>query len=310
MFKEFFSNNLGLKLFSLLLAVLFEFHFYSPDNSRTATVSSVLEIRNVPQDQMVTSSFFGKGDWLVRLTVRGPAPSVDQVVSSPPKIIVQAPGEESRGFKVVLSKNLVTLPPGVELVGTLPQSVEFRLHRLVHKRLNVEPNIVGDVPPGYRLEGVTATPSSVMVSGPLSELETVVSVQTEEINWAEVNGRKHIQVALKGVSVNSELEENMVDVELRVPPSTEEKVFEKMSVKVLAPSGYAATLEPSNVNVVVGGPIGLIQGLNSDSVELTVDASALSEGTHRLAIDANLPQGLRIVRTEPKEVKVVLVTKK
>ena len=70
--------------------------------------------------------------------------------------------------------------------------------------------------------------------------------------------------------------------------------------------GLAVMEIPAEVDVVLNGRQDIIRAITPQNIRAFVDLRALAEGTHRISPDAEVPQGVRILRFAPPQVTVVL----
>ena len=88
-----------------------------------------------------------------------------------------------------------------------------------------------------------------------------------------------------------------------------EKSFDQVAVQVVAPAGFAATVEPSKAAMVVTGAKKEVEKLENENLVLIADATGLTEGKHELALQGVFGGNVRVLKTYPEKVKVILVKK-
>ncbi|OVE79960.1 hypothetical protein BVY02_01810 [bacterium J17] len=306
--KSFFTENLSFKILSVLLAVLLEVYFYSPDNSVITEITAFVEVRNVPSTQMIVSPPRGERGLFGSVKIKGPSTLVDQVRNVTQTFRVDLPDNVGDRYLVQLSGSQLNLPAGVEVLEVYPPAIHFRFEKVIKKELEVELDRVGVPPKGYVLDELKMSPSSVLVRGPYSELEGISSVKSETFDISGLTGSGRHEVQLEKIGPLSSYNVNVVAVDLVITPIPLEKSFKKINVTVLAPPGYAATVEPSKVNVTLSGPPNELVALAKSEINLVADGRDLGEGKHIIEITGDLPEGVKIIRTEPKSVNVTLVT--
>ncbi len=298
---------MSLKLISLILAVLLELYFYSPDNSVSVTVLGSIEVRNVPSSFMFINPPRGEKGIPARIEIRGPRPLVEQVRASTHRFEIEYPPDQPLLYTVNVDYRQLWLPPGVEVLEVSPSNLTLEFEHKVEKKLPVEVEKTGQLPPGYRLDGITVTPDSISAQGPESELGTLQSLKTQKLNLDGVTDSRKFELALDFRGKLSQLGAHAVTVEVLVSPIPGEKSFEKVSVRVLAPHGFAGTVEPSKVKVKLAGPKEALDKLTSASIELQADGRELTEGRHEVPVVGSLPPGVSVYSSEPKQVTVNLV---
>ncbi len=308
MIREFVTENLGLKILSLMLAILLEAYFYSPDNSIIATFNATIELQNLRSDYMVVSPPVGERGLTAKFSAKCPKQMVDDLRGTAHRFLVDVPNGEPTSFKVALNPLQLRLPAGVEITEIDPPTISVTLDKVIRKKLLVVVDKIGEPALGYRVDEVVL-PETVTAQGPKSELDGFNIVNTEKVDISSIKETRQMNVELVNKGPLTTLLENAVTVELRVTPIPAEKTFSRAAVKVLAPSGYAASVEPSTVEVTLGGPANSLEELKGSSLELVADSSALGAGRHEVGLSIrNLP-GVSVVRTKPSKVGVTLVKK-
>jgi hypothetical protein len=193
-------GNLGLKLASLLLALLLYGHVVT-DQEREETVPIPVRVSGLP-DSLATS-----GDLPQRINarVRGKWRDLIRLSLTPHGLPLDLAGVEPGQFRATITAEDVQrraipaeLAKGVLVSEVLdPRTVDVRVEPRVEKRVRVVPRVVGSPAAGYRLDGeAAATPDSVTVSGPASVLAGIDSLVTLAVDIAGERAKIQRQVDL------------------------------------------------------------------------------------------------------------------
>ncbi len=152
--------------------------------------------------------------------------------------------------------------------------------------LAVKVVVRGQVANGYRLDNISVFPAVVTVysSDPtlVSSLPGVVETQALDLQNMSNNINTRLGLDLpSGVSVvgdpNVAIQADISAIESSLTLSDE-------NVEVTGlPSDMSATISPLTVDVIISGPLPLLDTLTHQDVHITVDATGLSEGAHQLA---------------------------
>ena len=70
------------------------------------------------------------------------------------------------------------------------------------------------------------------------------------------------------------------------------------------PQNVEAVLETDGSEIVIRGPVSVINSIDEEAVRLYVDVSNISRGENRLRIMADIPAGVELVAIEPNEAVV------
>ncbi len=174
------TRNLGLKLASLILALVMWFVVSAPRREQPAerTYAATVSIVSLSREFVITTPI--REDINVRL--RGRRSDLDVLSSRMLEATVdlkwvQQPGEAT----ITLRPQVFNVPPDVEVVSIDPNKLRFRVEALRQRAVTIRPFLVGEVPPGYVVGQATANPDRALVSGPASQILAMTEVGTERI---------------------------------------------------------------------------------------------------------------------------------
>ena len=187
-FRKRLLSNFGLKLVSLLIAVLLWLAISSAPLTEIA-FSVPVEFRNVSDGVEVTSENIPQAEVRVRgpiRVVRELKPSDIHVVLDMADVSLSPTGE--RTFD--LNARLVRVPAGVEVVQVVPSYMRLSFDKRGSRRLEVRARVVGSFPPGYKISSVTVEPASVTVIGPEKHLKAMEAAMTDLIDASGVMGKQ------------------------------------------------------------------------------------------------------------------------
>jgi YbbR domain-containing protein len=154
-----------------------------------------------------------------------------------------------------------------------------------YRDLAVKVVVEGQVASGYRLANLQVFPPVVTVySGDpavVSELPGVVETQPLRLQDASNDLTTRLELNLPaGVSV---VGERTVLIQAGILPIESSLTLSDEQVEVTGlPSGLTAQISPTSVDVIVFGPLPLLDTLTRQDVRVTVDVTGLLPGTHQL----------------------------
>lgn len=305
--KSFAGEYVGLKLISLFLAILLELYFYSADNSVRASLQAKVEVKNIPPGMTIVKPEDHQGGIPVSIEVRGPRPLIEQVRTAIHNFTVEYPDTSPPTYNVVLNPRQIWLPPGVELLEVRPPSLSIDVERLLTRELPVKVDYEGALREGFRLERVAAVPATVIARGPARFVESLKEILTKRLDVRDVVEPKRMEVPLIPPDPRVTLSTAMSTVEFVVTEIPAEKSFDNINVQVVAPHGFAASVQPTKAKVTLGGPAPQLDAIDPKGLIVRADARSLSEGKSELPLEADLPAGVSVVETKPKRVTVTLV---
>lgn len=178
-FRDFFTRNRGLKLFSLLLAFALWLILIPEEKTyseRTLTVP--LETRNIPPDMELVERPAATVDVAVRASNR----LLNEISAA--SITARLDLERASIYQEMypLNASAVVVPQGAEIVAISPTLVHLKLEKTRQMDLEVAPMIVGKVGAGFHIAKIEVTPARVPVKGPESKIRTRDRLSTSPID--------------------------------------------------------------------------------------------------------------------------------
>ncbi len=308
--RGLFKKNLGLKLFSLLLAVLLELHLIGPENMVETAILVNVEVRNLPANTMIVSPKGGDRGLFVKTRVRGPRNLVERIEPLSQRFFVELPTPPPSTFRSALSLAQLRLDGRIGVLSIEPPFIEIKLEPIVKKDLLVVVDRLGEPAKGFKFKNTKVTPETVIAKGPRSELDGFDLIKTQPIDIGGLEANSQRQVALERKGEFTMLAVDAVTVEVEIEPVITQRVISRARVKVSAPSGFAAVAEPSVTKLTLAGPQRSLDQLLPERVTMSANGAQLGAGQHELELQPlDLPEGVTVLKAEPSKVKVNLVAK-
>jgi len=308
--RGLFKQNPGLKLMSLLFAITLELYLYSPDNSVTLDLVVPVRLVNLPASKMVVGPHGEHGSekgFFATVVVRAASPIMDQVKAGSYSFNIEVPESVQKTFTASFKANDLNLPRRVQVLDIQPEKIEFEVEDIAQRELRVVIPFEGEPDGGYRAGAFKIFPDRVRAYGPATELEGINIIETEKISVANLTKSKVFDVPLKSVGKLTALAVNTVSVEVPVYPIESTKTFNKLSITVVAPDGYAATVSPSKVDVTVAGPQRALELLQRQDIQLIADGRFLTDGKYLVDVGAKLPDGIKLIDSNPLQVELTVM---
>lgn len=198
--RSLFLDNVGLKLASFFLAALLYAHVVTEQQRENVVsipisisgLADSLAIRGTPPAH-VGATVRGKWKDLIRLGLSNPLLPLDLTGIGPGPYVEPITSDKilARAFPPELAKVVQ-----VTSIGD-PGEVAFAIEPKVEKWVAVRARLAGEVAPGWRLTGgATVDPESVLVTGPLSAVESADTLDTLPVDIGEERERIQRQVSL------------------------------------------------------------------------------------------------------------------
>jgi YbbR domain-containing protein len=180
-----------------------------------------------------------------------------------------------------------------------------------YRDMAVKVNVAGQVATGYRLTNISVNPPVVTVFAGDAELVSsipgVVETQPLDLQNADADITTRLPLDLPpGVSV---VGEQTVLIQASVSPIESSLTLADENVQILnLPTGLTAQVSPAVVDVIVSGPLPLLDTLTRQDVRVTVNLEGLGEGAHQLTPRVEvLISDIDVESVLPGTIEVVLV---
>jgi len=245
------------------------------------------------------------------VTVSGPAAAVEQVQAVRVEVAVD-------GARETIKRELPLVP--IDAEGQRVTGVDIDPSRATitvavrqlggYRDVAVKVRLVGQVASGYRITNVTVSPPVVTVFSqePQKVRDLPGFVETEPLDITGATDDIDARLKLVLPEDISLVGEDTVLVQVSVA-AIETSITMSLPVEV---TGLDADLEvkeisPQLVDVILSGPLPVLESLQPSAVRVTVDASGLAAGTYQLAPNVEvLKQQVQVESFLPVTVEVTL----
>ncbi|MBI3160040.1 MAG: hypothetical protein HYZ26_10625 [Chloroflexi bacterium] len=194
-------------------------------------------------------------------------------------------------------------PEEVSVAQTIRQAGGYR-------DLAVKVETLGQLSSGYRVTNISVSPPTVTVFSQdpqlVAQMPGFVSTQPLDLTGADDDIETRLGVILPdGVTLVGD--ERSVLVQVGVA-AIETSIQFSVEVEVLGlGQGLAAEISPPTVDLILSGPLPVLDSLTPEDVRVYADLTGLGEGTHLVELEGEiLPTGVRIDSLTPANVEVVI----
>jgi YbbR domain-containing protein len=205
-----------LKLISLCLALLLELYFYSQDNSVTQLVSAVVEFQNIPDNRIIVDPPHAEQGIPAHIEVYGPKSMVQQIATGFHVLKIPFPENAPFSFPVDVEYETLRFPPSVAILNAKPARLTVRTVELVRKEVPIELEIVGVPKAGFKVTNTKVFPKTVILKGPLQELQKVKHITPEPVLLDDINKTTKFELRVSAPGEFSSLNVNLVGVDIEV----------------------------------------------------------------------------------------------
>lgn len=211
--KNLFFKNWGLKLFSLLIALVLWLTLIPPEKiSSDKTLTVPLELYNIPSETELVE----KPPSTVMVTIRAPQRIINQINSATVHVVLNLEKARVDQREYPLNKNMISIPEGAEVKDFHPSQVNLRLERTKEIMLEVVPNIIGELKEGLKIEKIEVIPPKVPIKGPESKVKDKYKVRTGPLDISSLTQSTEVEVDLILPSPDLKLASSQTKVRIRI----------------------------------------------------------------------------------------------
>ncbi len=302
--QEILLGNIWLKSFSLVVAVVFWF-FVRVANKPEVGFMVPLEFRNLPSHLETVSE---KGaSYEVEVRVKGSPTLLSNLSSRQIKAFVNLSEAQPGETTYHLSSHNISLPRGLKTVKIFPSQVKLTIEPIVKRLVPIEPVILGLPAEGYELAQVKIFPETIEVSGPKSKIEELKAVRTSSIDISgtdkSINTKANIMPLVTGMKVATK---TPIEVRVILKEKHIDKKFKQLPIELLPP-GKKGIINPQTIDVIVQGPISLINKMKKNDIRVTLDLSSLKPDEQELPACISLPPDTIMLEAFPKKIKIIKI---
>jgi YbbR domain-containing protein len=241
-----------------------------------------------------------------QVTVSGPSTYVAQVVEAVTQVSVQDASANVEG-----EYRLQPLDSEGQIVPRVTLALE-RVHAhipielsLFYRPLVVKVALEGQFASGHRITEISVEPPSVTVFGSPSVIAALPGfIETEPISlegaYADVVAQPALHVPPNVSIVLNEQPVVRVSIE---PIQSSLTVVITPEIQGLAP-GFTFTISPETVEVILSGPLPVLDSLDADDVRVVLDLFDLLVETHQIEPQIVVPEGVTAQSVNPATVQV------
>jgi YbbR domain-containing protein len=199
------------------------------------------------------------------------------------------------------------LSSDMEVLDLNPDTLSLYIEKVIDKKVKIEPSLNLNYKPGYSLAtDVGIYPDSAVVTGPVSYLNEISSVPTQEIRLLDLDSKITEQVSLAdlpGLSYNV----NNVTVTLDVQKIVD-KNFDNLLVSVIdIPGDREVVLLPNRISVGVRGGINILGKLNEEEIKIYVYyRDVVLDTLGSVAPNVEIPANTSLIYTKPERLRYII----
>ena len=232
---------------------------------------------------------FQAGDTTVeptQIAISGPESIVKQAVRA--RVLIKLDGKRENidgDFDIQVMDENNSLLNGITIN---PQSAQVMVPlnpQSGYRDLAVKVVVNGQVAGGYRLENIAVLPQVITVYSPDSELVNGLPavVETQPLDLQNASENISTRLALNLPETITIVGTKTVEVQVAITPIETSLTLLDQPINLIGlPDGFAAQISPPTVDVIISGPLPVLDALTPQDIAVTVDVTGLDLGTHQL----------------------------
>ncbi len=299
------------KLIALFFALLVYYTVQITQLGAERSISGIPVKIEIPNDLINISA----QNPTVTVMVRGSQRRIKELSPSDFKVKITVKESEfipDSQYPLRISPQDVRSPHMIKVLEVRTSTEGLTLERKERRRVGIRPqfNSLNKLPGDFTVSGVKFTPDKVWITGPVSQVRNLESIQTEPIPLDDTTVESfEYEVGLltpKRVTVDPDKVAAMVSVKREFVT----RVFHSVPVRRLNAADAAGLkvemLSTPNVDITVNGPKGKIAELDSSKIKPYVDLSGLEEpGSYNVTCECWLTApGITVKSIFPSTIKV------
>jgi YbbR domain-containing protein len=301
--KNLLLNDIELKIFSLFLAVII-WYFIIGQEVKETILYVPIEYKNLPSSLQM----MGEARNVLEVTIKGPAAFLKRLTPQDIRITLDL-SDAQKGSRTYYQKDfIIDVPFGVSVTKIYPQAIKIDFGTIVRKGVRIKLNVVGECPYGYRLKSYKIEPNEVLVEGVEETVNKLKYISTDTVDISNLTANKDLVVSLSGeIEGISILQPTSVKVHLNVEEIITEKIIKKLKLEI-GDKRKVITYSASNVDIVLQGPVRLLENINLELFRPYLETAGLATGVYTLPVKINYPDDfksyIKIISIEPDKITV------
>ena len=301
--KRMVQENLGLKVFSLAVSIgLFTVVHGAESGQRSFQVQVVAILPPASKGKVLVGKIPDK----VNVKLSG-SQSVINSIRSLESVQIDLTSATNYYY---FDPSLFGLPAGIDVQVT-PSSLTLDWVARMERKLPVRVQLSGLNNPNLELAAKpVVNPARVTVSGPRTSVENLSDLVTEPVSLTDLGPgvhRRRVPLLALPESITV-LETSEINVEINIDTKKEHRRLRHLEVAALGINA-AVAMRPTHVDVLIAAPQNVLDEVNPEHLVPVVDLAGVELGAGAVSVPVQLrglPEGARVLRTEPAEVLVRL----
>lgn len=291
--RSLITKNWMAKLACLFIAISVWF-WVDIQQTGTSTYEVPIEYTNV-NDQLIIAE---ESSRVVKVSLEGPKTTL--IRTDPSDLNVQLNlSQEDAGEKLFWARDLaIQHPENIKVASVRPRNVRVILEKRLTKTVPVQSTISSNPPPEFEYK-TSVDPETATLIGPENTIKDIQRIplpsqslqnKTSDFSVADLEVKFPREVSLDYPSKNSftlniQISEKQITRQIKNIPVTVKNI----------PAGSKASVEPSEIDLKIQGPIRKVRSLTPDDITVTVKAPKKGSNIAIRVAEIDTPEDINIV---------------
>lgn len=182
-FLRYVAHNFGLKILSLLIAVVL-WAAVTRDPVAEIAVNVPIEFHHVPENLEISSEVIPQA----QIRIRGPVRVLRDLAQTDIHPIIDLQGVTTGEKTFDLTAKEIHLPREAEVVQVVPTQLRISFDRKMTRMVEIKPRVTGTFASGYRILEATVDPKEIEIVGPERRVKMIEDAVTDPVDATGVLG--------------------------------------------------------------------------------------------------------------------------
>jgi YbbR domain-containing protein len=208
--NNFFSQNIWLKLSSLVFAIVLWFFVILSGRTETSMEAQVSFVNLPPGLEIMDSPK------TVSVVIEGQERLLRSVRQNEISASIDLSNTRAGKVFVTLTRDNIIVPKMLTVNSIDPETISLKIESQLVKSVPVKPAVVGLPQKGFAIVEISVVPAIVALEGPKSAVAKVSSIKTEPIDINGINADLTFKANLNLTDTNIKKDVNKVEVNITV----------------------------------------------------------------------------------------------
>jgi len=222
--RNIFLKNWGLKLFSLILALILWLTLIPEEKILSEkTLAIALEPHNIPAEMELVE----KHTEPIEVTIRAPKGFINKITKDNVVAKLNLENATTEQTEFPLTNAMISLPSKAKVIRVKPNKVRLTLEKIKEVMLDIEPNIIGKLKEGLKIAKIEVFPPRVIVKGAESKIKEKDKVRTSPVDISSLTQSAEFEADLILPNPDFRLDSSKTKVKVKITIQKEETKEDK-----------------------------------------------------------------------------------